>query len=62
MSDQAGLNTEFYTNSIMLGGGESLDVVLDASDASCGSVIRYSIERTGSNIPREELLSSILEI
>jgi len=37
LSDQAGLNTEFYTNSITLGGGESLDVVLDASDASCGS-------------------------
>ena len=28
---------EFYTNSITLGGGESLDVILDASDAGCGS-------------------------
>jgi hypothetical protein len=28
---------EFYTNSITLGGGESLDVLLDASDAGCGS-------------------------
>jgi hypothetical protein len=37
LRDQAGNNTEFYTNSITLGGGESLDVVLDASDASCSS-------------------------
>src|SRR5215469_1598003 len=37
LRDQAGLNTEFYTNSITLGGGESLDVILDASDAGCGS-------------------------
>ncbi len=37
LRDQAGMNTEFYTNSITLGGGESLDVVLDASDAGCGS-------------------------
>ncbi|HEX8837264.1 MAG TPA: multicopper oxidase domain-containing protein [Candidatus Acidoferrum sp.] len=37
LRDQAGNNTEFYTNSITLGGGESLDVILDASDASCGS-------------------------
>ena len=35
LRDQAGNNTEFYTNSITLGGGESLDVVLDASDAGC---------------------------
>ena len=38
LRDQAGLNTEFYTNSITLGGGESLDVILDASDEGCGSV------------------------
>ena len=37
LRDQAGANTEFYTNSITLGGGESLDVILDASDAGCGS-------------------------
>jgi hypothetical protein len=37
LRDQAGYNTEFFTNSITLGGGESLDVILDASDASCGS-------------------------
>jgi FtsP/CotA-like multicopper oxidase with cupredoxin domain len=37
LRDQAGNNTEFYTNSITLGGGESLDVLLDASDAGCGA-------------------------
>ena len=31
LRDQAGNNTEFYTNSITLGGGESLDVILDTS-------------------------------
>jgi len=36
LRDQAGNNMEFYTNSITLGGGESLDVMLDASDAGCG--------------------------
>ena len=35
LRDQAGNNMEFYTNSITLGGGESLDVILDASDAGC---------------------------
>jgi FtsP/CotA-like multicopper oxidase with cupredoxin domain len=38
LRDQGGNNTEFYTNSITLGGGESLDVILDASDAGCGSM------------------------
>jgi len=38
LRDQAGNNLEFYTNSITLGGGESLDVILDASDAGCGAV------------------------
>jgi FtsP/CotA-like multicopper oxidase with cupredoxin domain len=37
LRDQGGNDMEFYTNSITLGGGESLDVILDASDASCGS-------------------------
>jgi hypothetical protein len=37
LRDQAGNNTEYYSNSITLGGGESLDVILDASDAGCGS-------------------------
>jgi Multicopper oxidase len=36
LRDQDGNNQEFYTNSITLGGGESLDVILDASDAGCG--------------------------
>ncbi len=36
LRDQAGNNTEYYANSITLGGGESNDVILDASDAGCG--------------------------
>jgi FtsP/CotA-like multicopper oxidase with cupredoxin domain len=36
LRDQAGNNLEYYTNSITLGGGESLEVILDASDAGCG--------------------------
>jgi hypothetical protein len=31
LRDQAGNNTEYYTNSITLAGGESLDVILDTS-------------------------------
>ncbi len=34
LRDQQGNNTDYYTNSITLGGGESLDVILDASDIS----------------------------
>jgi len=37
LRDQAGNNTEYWANSITLGGGESNDVILDASDAGCGS-------------------------
>jgi FtsP/CotA-like multicopper oxidase with cupredoxin domain len=37
LRDQDGNNTEFYTNSITLGGGESLDVILDASDDGCSA-------------------------
>ena len=37
LRDQAGVNTAYYTNSITLGGGESNDVILDASDAGCGT-------------------------
>jgi Multicopper oxidase len=37
LRDQDGNNTEFWTNSITLGGGESLDVILDASDAGCSA-------------------------
>ncbi len=36
LRDQDGNNLEFYTHSITLGGGESMDVILDASDAGCG--------------------------
>ena len=36
LRDQAGNNTEYYTNSVTLGGGESMDFILDASDAGCG--------------------------
>ncbi len=32
LRDQSGNNLEYFTNSITLGGGESLDVILDASD------------------------------
>jgi FtsP/CotA-like multicopper oxidase with cupredoxin domain len=32
LRDQVGKNMDYYTNSITLGGGESLDVILDASD------------------------------
>jgi FtsP/CotA-like multicopper oxidase with cupredoxin domain len=39
LRDQAGNNTEFWTNSITLGGGESLDVILDASDAGCSAFL-----------------------
>jgi hypothetical protein len=31
LRDQAGLNTEYWTNSITLGGGESMDAILDTS-------------------------------
>jgi hypothetical protein len=32
LRDQSGNNMDYYTNSITLAGGESLDVILDASD------------------------------
>jgi hypothetical protein len=31
LRDQAGVNTEYWTNSITLGGGESMDAILDTS-------------------------------
>jgi FtsP/CotA-like multicopper oxidase with cupredoxin domain len=31
LRDQSGINTEYYTNSVTLGGGESLDAILDTS-------------------------------
>jgi FtsP/CotA-like multicopper oxidase with cupredoxin domain len=39
LRDQDGNDTEFYTNSITLGGGESLDVILDASDDGCSAYL-----------------------
>jgi FtsP/CotA-like multicopper oxidase with cupredoxin domain len=34
LRDQSGNNTDYFTNSITLGGGESLDVILDASNTT----------------------------
>ncbi|HLV86940.1 MAG TPA: multicopper oxidase domain-containing protein [Candidatus Sulfotelmatobacter sp.] len=34
LRDQEGNNTDYYSNSITLGGGESLDVILDASNTN----------------------------
>ena len=34
LRDMAGADTSYYSNSITLGGGESLDVILDASDST----------------------------
>ena len=39
LRDQAGNNTEYYANSITLGGGESNDVILDASDDGCSATL-----------------------
>ena len=55
LRDQDGNNTEYYTNSITLGGGESLDVILDASDDGCGptwarAARQSSIQRAASSI------------
>jgi uncharacterized surface anchored protein len=38
LRDQAGNNMSYNTNSITLGGGESLDVILDATGYAAGSV------------------------
>ena len=34
LRDQDGNNMDYYTNSITLGGGESVDVILDASNTT----------------------------
>jgi len=34
LRDQSGNNMDYYSNSITLGGGESLDVILDASNTT----------------------------
>jgi hypothetical protein len=46
LRDQAGNSTEFYTNSITLGGGESLDVILDASDDGCSAYLGTGCAQT----------------
>jgi hypothetical protein len=42
LRDQAGNNTEYWTNSITLGGGESLDAILDATSTPVGTYYLYS--------------------
>jgi hypothetical protein len=34
LRDEDGKNMDYFTNSITLGGGESIDVILDASDTT----------------------------
>jgi hypothetical protein len=46
LRDQDGNSTEFYTNSITLGGGESLDVILDASDDGCSAYLGANCSKT----------------
>ncbi|HEX8979147.1 MAG TPA: multicopper oxidase domain-containing protein [Parasulfuritortus sp.] len=41
LRDQAGNNMDYYTNSITLGGGESADIILDASDTT-----KYQVGQT----------------
>jgi FtsP/CotA-like multicopper oxidase with cupredoxin domain len=42
LRDQAGNNMYYYTNSITLGGGESLDVLLDATNVPSGTYYLYT--------------------
>ena len=42
LRDQAGNNMYYKTNSITLGGGESLDVILDASGVPSGTYYLYT--------------------
>jgi Multicopper oxidase len=42
LRDQAGNNTDYYTNSITLGGGESLDVILDSTGVPKGTYYLYT--------------------
>jgi hypothetical protein len=42
LRDQAGNNTDYYTNSITLAGGESLDVILDAASTPAGTYYLYT--------------------
>jgi len=42
LRDQAGNNMYYTTNSITLGGGESLDVILDATGIAAGTYYLYT--------------------
>ncbi len=42
LRDLAGNNTEYYTNSITIGGGESIDVILDAAGLPSGKYFLYT--------------------
>jgi hypothetical protein len=42
LRDQAGVNTEYYSNSITLGGGESCDVILDATNTPVGTYYLFT--------------------
>jgi hypothetical protein len=42
LRDSAGNNLYYNTNSITLGGGESADVILDATDVPAGTYFLYS--------------------
>jgi FtsP/CotA-like multicopper oxidase with cupredoxin domain len=42
LRDQAGMNTEYYANSITLGGGESCDVLLDATSTPVGTYYLFT--------------------
>ena len=44
LRDEAGLNMSYTTNSITLGGGESLDVILDASGVPSGTYYLYTTQ------------------
>ena len=42
LRDQAGNNMDYYTNSITLAGGESLDVILDSTGVPTGTYYLYT--------------------
>jgi hypothetical protein len=42
LRDQAGMNTEYYANSITLAGGESCDVLLDATSTPVGTYYLFT--------------------
>ena len=42
LRDQDGNNTDYFTNSITLAGGESLDVILDAKNVPAGTYYLYT--------------------